>query len=159
MADEARMSSVTMNVIGNAMKYTPEGGTVEFYYKEIDCDKPGYAQYVCTVKDTGIGMSKEFLAKLYELFSREKSTTVSKIQGTGLGLSIVKSIIDLMGGKIEVESELGKGTRFDITIQLEIEYADDGDVAVSMVERYYESGIYNYYDFILMDVQMPRMNG
>lgn len=205
LTDEARMSSVTMNIVGNAMKYTPQGGTVEFNFCEIKSRKPGYATFVLTVTDTGIGMSKEFLKKMYEPFSREKNTTVSKIQGTGLGLSIVKNVIDLLGGDIEVQSEIGKGTRFDITLDfqiadvlveekeeenilisfegkrallvednemnreiardiledqnLKIEYAEDGNVAVEMIKHLYEKGEYKYYDFILMDVQMPLLNG
>ena len=207
LADEARMGSVTLNLAGNAMKYTPEGGTVEFSLEEVPARKPGYATYVFTVADTGIGMSKEYLEKLYEPFSREKNSTVSRIQGTGLGLSIVKNIIDLMGGDINVNSELGRGTKFDITVDFRInkntieeipkedevvdfnfdgrrvllvednemnreiardileeqgllvEDAEDGDIAVEMVQKAVNRGDFTYYDFILMDVQMPRMNG
>ncbi|MBO2517755.1 MAG: hypothetical protein CW338_10905, partial [Clostridiales bacterium] len=207
LADEARISSITLNISGNAMKYTPEGGSIDFSLKEIESRKPGYATYVYTVSDTGIGMSREFLKELYEPFAREKNSTVSRIQGTGLGLSIVKNLIDLMGGNIEVQSEPGKGTRFEITLDFRIddaagqtgdestgiglisfegrrvllaednemnreiardileeqgiivEDAEDGDVAVSMVQAATDRGDWHYYDFILMDVQMPRMNG
>ena len=206
-ADEARMNSIMVNILGNAMKYTPAGGRVRFLMKELPCRKLGYATYSITVADTGIGMSKEFLGEIYEPFSREKSTTVSKIQGTGLGMSIVKNTIDLMGGSIDVQSEPGKGTSFDIILDfridengaeeessnesvpvasfkgrrvllvednemnreiardlleeqgLTVEDADDGDVAVEKVRDVLARGESGYYDFILMDIQMPRMNG
>ena len=207
LADEARMSQITLNIVSNAIKYTPKGGRIDMLFKENDCKKEGYASYTLSVIDTGIGMSKEFQKVLFEPFSREKSSTVSKIQGTGLGMSIVKSLVDILGGTIEVQSELGKGTRFDVTIEfklnekdnsvktqrqkavsahfkgrkvllvednefnreiakfileengLNVEEAEDGDIALQKIKELYKKGDYKYFDFILMDIQMPRMNG
>lgn len=203
-ADEAKMSSITLNLIGNAIKYTPNGGTIKLSLKEVPCSRPGYATYVFIVSDTGIGISEEFISQLYEPFSRENNFTVSKIPGTGLGLSIVKNTVDFLGGDIKVYSESGKGTRFEVSIDLKIdeetkeseapvvqdqftgsrillvednemnreiakdmledygfiiEDAEDGDVAIDMVKKRVDSGDYGYYDYILMDVQMPRVNG
>lgn len=120
-ADTTRMSQITLNITSNALKYTPRGGSVNYVLKENKCERKGYASFTFTVEDTGIGMSKEYLEHLYEPFSRERNTTVSKIQGTGLGTSIVKSIVDMMGGTIKVQSEPGKGTRFDVTVELRVD--------------------------------------
>lgn len=205
-ADRGRMTSVIMNIAGNAMKYTPEGGSIYFIFKENNYAVPGLANYTLVVADTGIGMSEEYQRILFEPFTREDRTTVTKVQGTGLGLSIVKSLVDMLGGTISVDSELGKGTRFEVNLTFKIknheveaqkkqeldssafrgcrillvddnalnreiakdfledkgilvDEADDGDVAVDMVRKRIESGEKGYYDFILMDVQMPRMDG
>lgn len=205
--DAPRLSQIALNVAGNAFKYTPEGGRVDFLLKELPCSRDNYATYVLTVKDTGIGMSSEYLDKLFEPFSRENNSTVSRIQGTGLGMAIVKNIVDLLGGSIKVESKQGQGTSFDISVDLKIdntvekkssddeskkdmsfegyrillvednemnreiarrmlqahdftvEEAEDGDIAVKMVSETAARNDYGYYNFILMDVQMPNMNG
>ena len=211
LADDSRMTQITLNIIGNAMKFTPEGGSIDVLLKELSPRREGYATVLFRVSDTGIGMSKEFQKQLFEPFARENTTTVSKIQGTGLGMSIVKTLIDLAGGTIEVVSEPGKGSRFDIVIDFEIdnqsendiesaednrleytdftlrdkrvllvednvlnreiarfiletrgmivEEAEDGDVAVERIREQAATGDLNHYDFILMDIQMPRMNG
>lgn len=207
LADDARMGQIILNIAGNAMKYTPTGGVIDFILTEVPCEREGHARYVFTVSDTGIGMSDEYQKVMYEPFTREKTSTVSKIQGSGLGMSIVKNLVDVLGGKIEVHSAPGKGTRFDVTIdfrideegeadalQIEsacyipfagkrillvednelnreiarfiledkgfrIEEADDGDIAVEKVRKIVDNGDYGYYDAILMDIQMPRMNG
>lgn len=207
LVDEAKLSQITMNITGNAIKYTPEGGSIDFTLKETECDRKGYARFVITVADTGIGMSKEFLKVLFDPFTREKSSTVSHIQGTGLGMSIVKNLVDLIGGHIEVQSEQGKGSRFDVTLEMQIDdsehtetqtdsllqdkdlkgrkvllvednelnreiarfileemglavdEAEDGDIAVHRIEGLVSKGEYNRYDFILMDIQMPVMDG
>ena len=208
LADDSRMGQIALNVAGNAIKYTPEGGRVDFVLKEIPPRKSGCATMVFTVKDTGIGMSPEFLDRLFEPFSRENNTTVSGIQGTGLGMSIVKNLVDLKEGSIAVASKPGEGTRFDITLDFIIdaenaeapapaekktdpgsfagrrillvednemnreiardmldeygfivEEAEDGSVAAEKCRAAAQRGEYGYYDLILMDIQMPVMNG
>lgn len=130
LADDARMESITLNIAGNAMKYTPEGGKIGFRLEEIPCEREGYGRYAFTVSDTGIGMSEEYLKKLFEPFSREKNTTLSKIQGTGLGMAIVKKIVDQLGGSIEVQSEKNKGTTLVVTVDFEL----DGEQADNIKE-------------------------
>lgn len=210
MADDNRMSQITFNVVGNAMKYTPKGGRVYLHIGENPCNRPGMANYTFTVTDTGIGMSREFMETMFEPFTREDNATVNKIHGAGLGLTIVRSLVDMMGGEINVESHPGEGTKFEFSLDLPIdtdaehdleisrsvqeatieslkghrvllvednelnreiarlileehgiitEEADDGDVAVEMVRKVTEQGMYDYYSFILMDIQMPRMDG
>lgn len=209
IADSARLKQIVTNIIGNSIKYTLSGGSVDITVEEFPCDREGYADYVFTCKDTGIGMSKEFQEHVYEEFSRENSSTVTGIQGTGLGMSIVKQLTDAMGGRIALESEKGKGTTFAITIPMKIDEdalnkqaiiehqeqhdmisveglhvlltddnemnreitteilqdagitvdtAEDGKSAVEMVRKMYEENAKRY-DCILMDIQMPGMNG
>lgn len=104
-------------IFSNAIKYTPEGGTVEFNVHELPCSRPGYVRIQAEVADNGIGMSKEYLPTLFDAFTRERNTTVGKISGTGLGMPIVKNLVEMQGGTIEVESELGKGSRFIVTLE------------------------------------------
>ena len=118
ITDADRMKQITTNIIGNALKYTPEGGSVDYCIEEKDCAKPGYGSYVFTVRDTGIGMSAEFLSHIFDEFSRENTSTVSKIQGTGLGMSIVKQLTDLLGGTIDIQSEKGKGTTISVSVPM-----------------------------------------
>ena len=203
ITDADRMKQITTNIIGNALKYTPEGGSVNYIIEEKPCGRPGYSNYVFTVQDTGIGMSPEFVEHIFDEFSRENTSTVSKIQGTGLGMSIVKQLTDLMGGSIDIRSEKGRGTTISVTIPMKwdtdaktvseenrmksavhlegmklllvednemnreiaeeilsengviVAMAEDGDIAVDMVKK----AAPGQYDLILMDVQMPRMNG
>ncbi len=203
MADELHLNQIMMNVLANAIKYTNEGGLVSFKIKQKPRDNVNIAKYVFEIEDTGIGMSKEFLAHIFDAFSRERNSTVSGIEGTGLGMSIVKKLTEYLNGNIQISSELGKGTKVTIELPFKIvnhieeikkddtkslktdlkskrvllvednemnreiacemledegilvEAAEDGDIAVEMVSRS-RSG---YYDFVLMDVQMPRMNG
>ncbi|MCR4955573.1 MAG: response regulator [Lachnospiraceae bacterium] len=202
--DENHNAEIVANIIGNAIKYTPEGGTVDFrliQHKGKD-DKHCIIEFVC--KDTGIGMSKDFLEHAFDSFERERNTTVSKIQGTGLGLGIVKKLVTLMNGTINIESVQGKGTTVTIKIPhrlcekedvirdetdkdkrivdfkgkrillvednemnqeiaaeilmetgLIVEIADNGKMACDKV---LEKGP-GWYDLILMDVQMPEMDG
>lgn len=207
LADVSKMSQITINVTGNAIKYTPPGGSIEFILEEEPSNREGYASYILRVSDTGIGMSPEFLEHLFDPFSREQNSTVSAIQGTGLGMAIVKDIVDFLGGSIRVQSRPGEGTVFETTIDLKvceasetrekvaethdteflrgkkvlvvednelnreitmdvlqdygmlIEEATDGDIAVEMVRDTIERGEPSYYDLIIMDVQMPHMNG
>ena len=116
VADGHRMNRVLLNLLSNAYKFTPEGGTISVTLNQIGDVHEGTADYELRVKDSGIGMTPEFAAKVFEAFERERTSTVSKIQGTGLGMAITKSIVDLMGGNIRVETEVGKGTEFIINI-------------------------------------------
>ena len=124
-ADKVKLKEIFLNIVSNAYKYTPEGGKVYFARKEIPCDREGYVLMETVITDTGIGMSKEYLPKLFDEFSREKHGADNKIQGTGLGMPIVKRLVDLMGGTISVESEIGKGTTLVITIPHRIAHVED----------------------------------
>ena len=207
ICDRTRLSQALLNVLSNAVKFTPEGGTISVRIRQFESAKEGYAAYEFKIRDTGIGMSREFREHLFEAFSRERTSTVSGLEGVGLGLAITKNIVELMRGEIAVESEEGKGAEFTITLPLrlganprrtqaltapagpaaeelsfsgrrillvednkinqmiaqkvlekagfEVDIADDGTVAVEKV-RGAASG---QYDLILMDIQMPVMDG
>lgn len=204
ITDSTKMQEILSNLISNAIKYTPEGGKVLIDVQELPYDKEGYTLIQTKVSDTGIGMSEEFLPSLFELFTRERNTTLSKIPGTGLGMAIVKNLVDLMNGSIEVESELGKGSTFTITIphkiankdytnrniessnEFDIDFkgkrillAEDNELNAEITTtilsemgfevKAVEDGILcvnemqhqpaNTYDLILMDIQMPNMDG
>lgn len=202
-ADKVKLKEIFLNLVSNAYKYTPEGGEITFIRREIPCEKKGYALFETIVSDTGIGMSKEYLPILFDAFTRERNATENNIQGTGLGMPIVKKLVELMGGSISVESELGKGTTFRAIIPhriagiedirrddvayidttcfegkrillaedndlnaeiateilkgagLEVERAEDGIICVDMIQK----AASGYYNLILMDIQMPNMNG
>ena len=124
MVDTIKMQEILSNLISNAIKYTPEEGRVTVDIKELPFDREGYTLIQTKIMDTGIGMSEDFLPSLFELFTRERNTTMSKIPGTGLGMAIVKNFVDLMNGSIKVESELGKGSTFTITIPHKIANKD-----------------------------------
>ena len=113
--DKAGIERVILNIISNSVKYTPEGGRVDIYVGYVHNDA-----YI-KVKDTGIGMSSEFAEKIFEPFEREQTPTVSKIEGTGLGMAIAKNIIDLMGGTVKVDTEVGKGTEFIISLKFRVQ--------------------------------------
>lgn len=117
MADLTKIREIFSNLLSNAIKYTPEGGTVQLNVRELPCSRPGYACIQAEIADNGIGMSKEYLPTLFDAFTRERNTTVGKISGTGLGMPIVKNLVEMQGGTIEVESELGKGSRFIVTLE------------------------------------------
>lgn len=202
--DETKVREIFSNLISNAIKYTTAGGKIDISMTELPQTDETRATYKVEVADTGIGMSPGYLPHLFDSFVREHNSTESKISGTGLGLPIVKSLVELMGGTIEVESELGKGTKFTVVISYRIcdksqtekhhalapadtsklknirvllaedndlnaeiatalleevgftvERAVDGIECVDMVEKA-EAG---YFDVILMDIQMPNMNG
>ena len=205
LTDNTKVKEIFVNILSNAIKYTPAGGSVMIDVDELPCDEPGYMMTRTRVCDTGIGMSQEYLEKIFEAFTREQNTTKSKIAGTGLGMSIVKKYIDLLGGTIHVESELGKGTTFTVTLKHRIAdesyyvekhaettvtgskilegrnilLAEDNDlnaeIAAAILERAgfhierVEEGIQcvnriekmpaGTYDMILMDIQMPKMDG
>lgn len=110
MCDKLRVNQVLLNVLSNAVKYTQNGGKISLGIKERDSMKEGYALYEFVIKDNGMGMSKEFLSKIFEPFTRVKNSTVSGIQGTGLGMAITKNIVDMMNGRIQIDSEEGEGT-------------------------------------------------
>ena len=120
ICDKLRLNQVLLNVLSNAMKYTKPGGTVSVRIIQTDDAPEGYASYQFRIKDTGIGMSKEFQAHLFEPFEREQTSTVSGIQGTGLGLAITKNIVDMMNGSITVTSEEGKGSEFVVSFQFRV---------------------------------------
>lgn len=210
MIDKLRMEQVLVNLVSNASKYTPEHGSIRVELAQYPAAKPNHALYKLSVIDDGMGMSEDFVKKIFSPFERANSTTVSKIQGTGLGMSITKSIVDLANGTIDVKSKLGEGTEIIVAVTLclctdtetaarnakqlakqqaqaeqpdfkgkrllvvednklnrEItvtileqtgiitEQAEDGSVAVKMVQE----AAPGYYDLILMDIQMPIMDG
>jgi len=114
--DMPKLQEVYLNILNNANKYTPAGGKVSMRLTEIPSDEEGYVVFKTEIADNGIGISKEFMPHLFEAFSRENDTTHSKIAGTGLGMTIVKRLTELMGGTVEVESEIGKGTKLTVII-------------------------------------------
>ena len=201
--DDTKMTKIMVNLIGNAIKFTPPGGKIVFSTRQTEDVKDDCAEYEIRVRDTGIGMSKEFRDHVFEAFERERTSTESGVRGTGLGLTIVKKLVDLMGGSITVNSELGKGTEIALRLCLQvakpealeienkkgadrtdysgkrlllvednllnreiacqllekrgfrIENAENGMIAVDKV-MHSKPG---YYDLILMDIQMPVMDG
>ena len=120
LTDKMRLNQVLLNIVGNAIKFTQPGGDIIIRLVEKPCSLKHYSTYEFSVKDTGIGMSKEFIGHIFDAFSREYSSTVSGIQGTGLGMAITKNIVDMMGGDIRIESEEGKGSLFTVTLNLSI---------------------------------------
>lgn len=210
MIDKLRLEQILVNLVSNASKYTPEGGKIRIDMLQKLAKQTGYATYTIKVIDNGMGMSEDFVKKIFSPFERANNSTVSKIQGTGLGMSITKSLIDIAGGNISVKSKLGEGTEITITntvrlctdaeiafkkakqihsLENEVSQADfqgkrillvednklnreiavtmlaqtgllteeavDGSVAVDMVQK----STPGYYDLILMDIQMPVMDG
>lgn len=115
-----------MNLVGNAFKYTPDGGHIAIDVKELDCARSGYVRIQTQIKDTGIGMSEDYLPTLFDSFSREYNTTIGKVSGTGLGMAIVKNLVDMMDGEICVKSKLGEGTCFTLTFEHRI--ADENSI-------------------------------
>ena len=126
LSDQIRLGQIYMNLLSNAAKYTPENGDVKFETYEEKLAESGKARLVSVVSDTGIGMTPEFMEQMYSAFSRAVDTRVNKVRGSGLGLAIVKKIVDLMGGAIEAESKVGKGTTFRVTLDLPAA-ADDAE--------------------------------
>ncbi len=204
--DKKNLNRILLNVISNAYKFTPAGGKISVSIEEMGNAENGYGSYEIRVRDSGIGMSKDFVEKMFNAFERERSSTDSGVEGTGLGLSITKSLVNLMGGTIEVLTSPGSGTEMIVLIKFriadeeeleaekasedigqekrdfagkrlllvedneinmeiavmilthegfEVEKAENGKVAVDMVTA---SGP-GYYDAILMDIQMPVMDG
>lgn len=126
LSDQIRLGQIYMNLLSNAAKYTPENGDVKFEVYEEKLAESGKLRPVSVVSDTGIGMTPEFMEQMYSAFSRAVDTRVNKVRGSGLGLAIVKKIVDLMGGAIEAESKVGKGTTFRVTLDLPAA-ADDAE--------------------------------
>jgi signal transduction histidine kinase/CheY-like chemotaxis protein len=119
-ADQLRLNQIYINILSNAIKYTEPGGHVSVDMREEESLKPGCVRLIYKVADSGIGMSPEFMATMYQPFSRQTDSRVNSIQGTGLGLAITKQMVDLMGGVIDCQSEQGKGTTFTVTLDLPI---------------------------------------
>lgn len=203
--DGFKVREILMNLVGNAFKYTPEGGHIAIDVKELDCARSGYVRIQTQVKDTGIGMSEDYLPTLFDSFSREYNTTIGKVSGTGLGMAIVKNLVDMMDGDICVKSKLGEGTCFTLTFEHRIVDADskewnqeldvldeksilegkrvllvednelNAEITMAILEQSglildrVEDGLacinrlsevdVDLYDLILMDIQMPNMNG
>lgn len=203
--DRVKLQEIMLNIISNAIKYTSDGHAVHVKIYEKDSENPRKARFIFTCEDTGIGMSEEYLPHIFEEFSREHTTTENKVAGTGLGLPIVKSMIELMGGSIQVESTQGVGTKFTVDISFDmaseadvyrdqiseqpdvleklegkrILLAEDNDlnaeIAIELLAEQkiitdraedgaecldkLEKADSGYYDMILMDIQMPVMDG
>ena len=201
IADPLRLEQILINVLANAVKFTPDGGQISLWIVQKDTAPAGYADFEFHIKDNGIGMSEEFQKHIFEQFARERTSTVSKIQGTGLGMAITKSLVDMMGGRITVKSEQGKGSEFTISLRFpigeakteqtppaakasasagkkllvvednelnleiastllkeagfEVDTAENGKIAVEKVK----AASADRYDLILMDIQMPEMDG
>ena len=201
IADPLRLEQILINVLANAVKFTPDGGQISLWIVQKDTAPAGYADFEFHIKDNGIGMSEEFQKHIFEQFARERTSTVSKIQGTGLGMAITKSLVDMMGGRITVKSEQGKGSEFTISLRFpigeakteqtppaakasaftgkkllvvednelnleiastllkeagfEVDTAENGKIAVEKVE----AASADRYDLILMDIQMPEIDG
>lgn len=203
--DITKLQQIYLNIVSNAIKYTPADHAITVSVIEVPSHKENYARYIFACEDTGYGMSEEFLPHIFEEFTREHTSTENKISGTGLGLSIVKSMVDLMDGTIKVESIKGKGTKFTVDIALQIAskedfteeqvmtkeivnnemkhkrilLAEDNDLNAEIAIEILKSEGYlvehashgqqciemlqnasdGYFDLILMDIQMPFMNG
>ncbi len=201
--DAIKLREIFINILSNAYKYTNPGGTVSMTLRECPSDREGWSIYETKITDTGVGMEESFLPTLFEEFSREHSSTDTKVDGTGLGMSIVKRLLDLMNGEIDVESKKNVGTSITVRIphrlgdESELEeqpnatynpeafrgkrilLAEDNDFNAEIAEEILGSAGFvveraengaecvqmltamepGYYDLILMDVQMPKMNG
>ena len=125
MADKQRVNEILMNILGNAVKYTPEGGKIDFTISESDSSSEGFQNVKFTIADNGIGMKPEYKDKIFDAFSREEKGATKTIQGTGLGMAITKSLVELMGGTIRVESEEGKGSTFIVNLRLKAVNTED----------------------------------
>ena len=204
--DHVRLQQILNNLLSNALKYTPEGGHISVDVEELKRTTQKYAKICFRVADDGIGMSPEYLKKIYESFSREESSMINRIQGTGLGMAIVKSLVDLMGGSIDVQSTQGKGTCFELILDFKIVEdvaemirqktyseertcadikglrflcAEDNELNAEILTELlhmegaecticengqvildrFEQSVPGEFDVILMDIQMPVMNG
>ena len=133
-ADPLKLNQILINILGNAVKFTPVGGTVSFRIRQKPCAATGYATYEFTIKDTGIGMSEEFVEHIFEPFERENSALKSGIEGTGLGMAITKNLVDIMGGTIRVSSVKGEGTEFVVLLDLKLQEKGDASQNVAALE-------------------------
>lgn len=132
--DKVRLNQVLLNLLSNAVKFTPPGGTVSVRVSQLESRSEEKGLYEFRIKDTGIGMSREFAERIFNPFERERNSTVSKIQGTGLGMSIAKNIIDMMGGTIEVQTEQDKGTEFIIRLEMRLQNDTKHDFRIQSLE-------------------------
>ena len=140
MMDGLRLNQILINIVGNAVKYTPDYGKVQFMITEMPSISDNTSSYQFRIKDNGIGMSKKFLEKIFTPFERDENKAIAKIQGTGLGLAITKSLVDIMEGSIFVKSEEGKGSEFLVCFDLE--NAKEGELSVEeKKENVYESSV------------------
>ncbi len=130
IGDGVRLRQIFLNLLSNAVKYTPYGGDVRFELTELPCDKPGHATFRITVEDNGYGMTPEFVAHIFEPFTRAENSMTNKVQGTGLGMAITKNIVDLMGGTITVRSTVDRGSCFDVTLTFPIDDSVKNQVSV-----------------------------
>ena len=121
IGDSVRLRQIFINLLSNAVKYTPNGGTIILELAELECNEPGYTNFRIRVSDTGCGMSPEFVKHVFEPFTRAENSTTNKIQGTGLGMAITKNIVDLKGGSISVQSEVGKGSTFEVLLPFAVD--------------------------------------
>ncbi len=128
--DSLRLNQVLLNLLGNSVKYTGAGGIITMRITEKKGAPAGYANYEFYIKDTGIGMSEEFVDHIFEPFERENTSTISGIQGTGLGMAITKNIVDMMDGRIEVRSELGVGTEFIVSFTFRLDSGKKEDLDI-----------------------------
>ena len=133
-ADVIRLKQIYVNLVSNAVKYTPEGGMVHFELYEETSDSPGCVRLVSIVQDNGIGMTEDYMKKMYERFSRSVDTRINKVRGSGLGLAIVKELVDRMNGRIEVQSAVGVGTTFRVVFDFPFEEADSDMILQSPME-------------------------
>ena len=201
--DIVKLKEIMLNILSNAYKYTLPGGRVDYTLEELPSERPGWVQYCATVRDTGVGMSEEFLATIFDSFTRERSSTESGQEGTGLGMAITKKLIELMDGRIDIQSAPGRGTTVRVyfprriaeeTARLEpsggrkapvsfvgrrLLLAEDNDLNAEIAEELLKADGFlierardgvecigmleghpgGYYDAILMDIQMPNMDG
>ena len=121
LGDFTRLQQVLLNILSNAVKYTPEGGHIHFCIKELERDGSTYARYRFAVEDTGIGMTPEFLEHIFDPFTRAENSVTNRVQDTGLGMAITKNIVEMMGGTLHVESTPGKGSRFEVLLEFKID--------------------------------------
>lgn len=128
IGDVMRLQQVFMNILGNAVKYTPQGGTLELEIKEKESEAPEYGCYEFVFRDNGIGMSEEFVRKIFEPFSRAEDKRIDKIEGTGLGMAIALNIVRMMKGTIQVESEVNKGSKFTVIVYLKQQNTETPDI-------------------------------
>ena len=156
--DESRLQQVLVNILSNAVKYTPAGGRLHFSIEEKPTHAEGASVFYFTFEDDGIGMSEEFVGRIFEPFSRAEDSRISKIQGTGLGMAISQNIIHMMNGEITVDSTLGKGSRFTVSVALKFRDAEDGeppvltDLPVLVVDD--ERDVCEYASLLLKEVGM-----
>lgn len=134
IADPLKLNQVFINLLGNAVKYTPAGGTVSFRILQKTTFRQGYGDYTFIIKDNGIGMSPDFVEHIFEPFERESTVTQNGIQGTGLGMAITKNIVEMMNGTISVESEVGKGSTFTVDIRLKLQDTEKNETQIKELE-------------------------